>query len=59
VGAPEDSAWTSLVTGVLEIVSDSREKRSMEVLVKKEVEVEGMVVNFDIEENIISSQKTT
>jgi hypothetical protein len=45
------------VAGVLEIVLHSRGKRSMKVLVKKGADVEGMIVNFDIEENIISSQK--
>jgi hypothetical protein len=36
VGSPEDSAWTSLVVGVLEVILHSSGKRSMEVFVKKE-----------------------
>ena len=56
VGALEDSARTLLMAGVLEkIVSHSSGKRSMEVFVNKGVEVGGMFVNDDIEENIISS----
>ena len=53
VGAPEDFAWTSVVAGVLEIVFHSRGKRSMKVLLKKGVDVEGMIVNFHTEEHNI------
>ena len=53
VGAPEDSTWTSLVADVLEIVLYSRRKRLMEALLKKGVDVEGMIVNFHTEEHNI------